>query len=48
MPNILSPEEMRAQINPMGVPDFEGVAIKGEGVFETLSSVSKMVVEALS
>ncbi len=48
MDNILSPEELRAQINPMGVPDFEGVAIKGEGVFETLSSVSKMVVEALS
>ncbi|MGB1839509.1 MAG: GTP-binding protein [Longimicrobiales bacterium] len=48
MDNILSPEELRAQINPMGVPDFEGVAINGEGVFETLSSVSKMVVEALS
>ena len=48
MPNILSPEELRAQINPMGVPDFEGVAINGEGVFETLSCVSKMVVESLS
>ena len=48
MDNNLSPEELRAQINSMGVPDFEGVAIKGEGVFETLSSVSKMVVEALS
>ena len=48
MDNILSPEELRAQINPMGVPDFEGVAINGEGVFETLSCVSKMVVEALS
>ncbi len=48
MPNILSPEELRAQINPMGVPDFEGVAINGGGVFETLSSVSKMVVETLS
>jgi len=48
MPNILSPEELRAQINPMGVPDFEGVAIDGTGVFETLSSVSKTVVEGLS
>lgn len=48
MDNILSPEELRAQINPMGVPDFEGIAINGEGVFETLSCVSKMVVEALS
>ena len=48
MDNILSPEDLRAQINPMGVPDFEGVAINGEGVFETLSCVSKMVVEALA
>ena len=48
MDNILSPEELRSQINPMGVPDFEGVAIKGEGVFETLSCVSKMVVEGLA
>ena len=48
MDNILSPEELRAQINPMGVPDFEAVAIDGSGVFETLSSVSKAVVETLS
>jgi hypothetical protein len=25
------------------VPDFEGVAIEGKGVFETLSCVSKQV-----
>ena len=48
MPNILSMEELRAQINPMGVPDFEGTAIEGAGVFETLSCVSKLVVEGLS
>lgn len=48
MPNVLSPEELRAQINPMGVPDFEGVAIDGSGVFETLTCVSKLVVESLS
>jgi signal recognition particle receptor subunit beta len=48
MPNILSPEELRAQINPLNVPDFEGVAIDGAGVFETLSCVSKLVVEELS
>jgi mutual gliding-motility protein MglA len=48
MPNILTPEELRAQINPMNVPDFEAVAIDGSGVFETLSSVSKLVVEGLS
>ncbi len=48
MTNILPVEELRAQINPMGVPDFEAVAIEGKGVFETLSCVSKMVVKALS
>ncbi len=48
MPNILSMEELRAQINPLGVPDFEGVAIEGKGVFETLSCVSKLVVKSLS
>ena len=48
MDNILAPEELRAQINPMGVPDFEGIAIDGTGVFETLSCVSKLVVASLS
>jgi len=48
MPNVLSMEELRAQINPMSVPDFEGVAIEGKGVFETLSCVSKLVVKSLS
>jgi mutual gliding-motility protein MglA len=48
LPDILSVEELRAQINPMGVPDFEGTAIEGKGVFETLSCVSKLVVKTLS
>ena len=45
--NAMPTEEMRAQLNPMGVPDFEGVAIEGRGVFETLTAVSKSVVKAL-
>ena len=48
LPNAMSMGELRSQLNPMGVPDFEGVAIQGQGVFETLGSVSKMVVQALS
>jgi signal recognition particle receptor subunit beta len=48
LPNAMGAEELRAQLNPMGVPDFEGVAIEGQGVFETLGAVSKMVVQALS
>ena len=46
--NAMPAEELRAQLNPMGVPDFEAVAIEGKGVFETLTAVSKTVVQALS
>ncbi|GMR12292.1 MAG: GTPase domain-containing protein [Gemmatimonadota bacterium] len=46
--NAMATEELRAQLNPAGVPDFEGVAIEGKGVFETLGSVSKLVVQSLS
>ncbi len=48
LPDIMSVEELRSVLNPMGVPDFEAVAIEGEGVFQTLSSVSKLVVKSLS
>ena len=48
LPNAMAMDDLRSQLNPMGVPDFEGVAIEGQGVFETLGSVSKMVVQALS
>ncbi len=46
--NILTLEELRAEINPMGLPDFEAVAIDGRGVFETLRAVSRQVVKTLS
>ena len=46
--NIAPVDELRAQLNPMGVPDFEAIAIEGKGVFETLKSVSKAVVKNLS
>ena len=48
LPNAMAMGDLRSQLNPMGVPDFEGVAIEGQGVFETLGAVSKMVVQALS
>ena len=48
LPNAMPMADLRAQLNPMGVPDFEGVAIEGQGVFETLGAVSKMVVQALN
>ena len=48
LPNAMPMGDLKAQLNPMGVPDFEGVAIEGRGVFETLGAVSKMVVQALN
>ena len=48
LPTAMPVETIRAQLNPMGVPDFEGIAVDGTGVFETLKCVSKLVVKALS
>jgi len=48
LPDIMNVETLREQLNPGQVPDFEAVAIEGEGVFETLKEVSKMVVKTLS
>jgi len=48
LPDIMAVEELRAVLNPMGVQDFGAVAIEGEGVFQTLSAVSKLVVKSLS
>ncbi len=48
LPGVLSVEELRRELNPAGVPDFEAVAIEGTGVFETLRAVSKLVVKTLS
>jgi len=47
LPNIVSVEELRAELNPDGLPEFEAVAVKGIGVFDTLKSVSKLVLKSL-
>jgi mutual gliding-motility protein MglA len=40
--------ELRRQLNPMGVPEHEAVAVRGTGVFDTLKTVSKLVLKSLS
>jgi mutual gliding-motility protein MglA len=40
--------ELRHQLNPMGVPEHEAVAVLGTGVFDTLKTVSKLVLKSLS
>ena len=48
LPDIMSTGELRSILNPINVPDFDAVAIEGDGVFQTLSAVSKLVVKSLS
>lgn len=36
-------EDMRRELNPHGVSDFEAIAVKGEGVFETQRQIVKTV-----
>ncbi len=43
LPNVMPIEEMRERLNKRRVPDFEGIANTGQGVFETLKMVSKLV-----
>lgn len=45
LPNILSVEELRSELNLFGVPDFEASALYGQGVFETLKAIIRLVSE---
>ncbi|MCB1196995.1 MAG: ADP-ribosylation factor-like protein [Bdellovibrionota bacterium] len=47
LPNVLSVEQLRRDLNPNGLPDFEASAAQGEGVFETLRTVAKLVLVQL-
>lgn len=43
LPNVIPVEQLEADLNKWDCPSFEAVAIDGQGVFETLKSVSKLV-----
>ncbi len=47
LPNAAPVEELRKLLNPRGLQDFEAVAIKGVGVFDTLKSLAKLVLQEL-
>jgi signal recognition particle receptor subunit beta len=47
MPGIAPVDELRQLLNSANVPDFEGVASTGVGVFDTLKAVAKLVLTAL-
>jgi signal recognition particle receptor subunit beta len=47
LPNVASIEEMRTLLNPAHVPDFEAVSTTGQGVFDTLKAIAKLVLTEL-
>lgn len=48
MPDIISLEDLEMELNPEKYPSFEAVAVRGDGVFDTLKSVAKGVLKKLS
>ncbi|MCK5407465.1 MAG: GTPase domain-containing protein [Candidatus Krumholzibacteria bacterium] len=48
MPDIISIDELEQELNPEGYPNYEAVAVTGEGVFDTLKAVAKGVLKKLS
>ncbi|MCP4679235.1 MAG: gliding-motility protein MglA [Deltaproteobacteria bacterium] len=47
LPNVASTEELTSLLNPNKVPDFNAVATTGDGVFDTLKAVAKLVLTEL-
>ncbi len=47
LPNILPIEELQKQLSVKGEPSLEAVAITGQGVFDTLKEVAKLVLAEL-
>jgi len=47
LPNAAPVEELQTLLNPLNVPAFDACAATGEGVFETLKMVAKLVLQEL-
>ena len=47
LPNAIPMGELKEALNPTNVPEFEAVAPKGIGVFDTLKAVAKLVLTEL-
>ena len=43
LPNVLPVDELRRDLNLRQVPEFEACASTGEGVFETLKAIAKLI-----
>ncbi len=47
LPNAMTLAELEEMLNPTKVPAFEAIAPKGNGVFDTLKAVAKLVLTEL-
>jgi hypothetical protein len=47
LPNAMPVDELTKQLQKKGEPVIEGVAVTGQGVFETLKELAKMVLSEL-
>jgi mutual gliding-motility protein MglA len=47
MPGVVSVRELETTFNPMHRPSFEAVANQGQGVMETLQSISQLIIREL-
>ncbi len=45
LPGVDSVDMLQKKLNFFGVPHFEGVAVRGDGVFNTLKSIINRVVQ---
>ncbi|MCL2761411.1 MAG: ADP-ribosylation factor-like protein [Desulfuromonadales bacterium] len=48
LPNIMPVADMRKDLNPRGVEDFEACANAGTGVFETLKAIAKSMLSNMN
>jgi len=47
LPNVASLAELRSALNPYNAPEIESCASEGRGVFESLKTVSKSIINVL-
>ncbi|WP_257455976.1 GTP-binding protein [Archangium lipolyticum] len=47
IPKALPVSELRAALNPRGVPDFETEALSGRGVMDALKAITRLVIQDL-
>ena len=47
LPNVAAVDELRSLLNTGNAPDFESVSTTGQGVFDTLKAIAKLVLTEL-